>query len=37
MQAELTNEFKNTVPRLLIVNFMYPKYTHDHHNNTWQT
>lgn len=37
MQAELTNKIKNTVPHLLKVNFMYPKYTHDRHNNTWQT
>ena len=31
MQAELTNKIKNTVPHLLKVNFMYPKYTRDHH------
>ena len=37
MQAELTNKIKNTVPHLLKVNFMYPKYTQDHHNNTRQT
>lgn len=32
MQAELTNKIKNTVPHLLKVNFMYPKYTQDHNN-----
>lgn len=37
MQAELTNKIKNTVPHLLKVNFMYPKNTQDHHNNTRQT
>ena len=35
-RVELTNQIKNTVPYLLKVNFMYPKYTHDQQKNTWQ-
>ena len=36
-RVELTNQIKTTVPHLIKVNFMYPKYTHDRHNNTRQT